>query len=110
MEAMVTSADLSNALEFQFQQPVSGNIGGTGSGGGIQDWGQQQHQQEESSSGNAGDSAAVLALLKQFQEDQKQVREEQQRVYEELRVAHEEQRQTANELRKELALLKERMG
>ncbi|KAG0069783.1 hypothetical protein BGZ90_000084, partial [Linnemannia elongata] len=62
-------------------------------------------QQEESSSGNTGDSAAVLVLLKQFQEDQKQVREEQQRVYEKLRVAHEEQRQTANELRKELALL-----
>ncbi|KAG0282581.1 hypothetical protein BGZ96_000325 [Linnemannia gamsii] len=110
MEEKVTSADLSHALEFQVQQPVSGNIGGTGSGGGIQDWGQQQQQQqEESSNGNAGDSAAVLALLKQFQEDQKQAREEQRRVYEEMRVAHEEQRQTANELRKELALLKERM-
>lgn len=109
MEEKITSADLSNSLEFQVQQPVSGNIGGTGSGGGIQDWGQQQQQQEESSSENAGDSA-VLTLLKQFQEDQKQAREEQQRVYEQLRVAHEEQRQTANELRKELALLKERMG
>ncbi|OAQ30961.1 hypothetical protein K457DRAFT_17802 [Linnemannia elongata AG-77] len=49
-------------------------------------------QQEESSSGNTGDSAAVLVLLKKFQEGQKQVREEQQRVYEKLRVAHEERR------------------
>lgn len=115
LDDKVTSADLTNAAEFKVQQPIGGNIGGTGSGGGIQDWqqqqSQQQQQQQESESGGTGaGDAAVLALLKQFQEDQRLAREEQQKVFEELRLAHEEQRQAAADLRKELALLKERVG
>ncbi|KAK3822240.1 MAG: hypothetical protein JOS17DRAFT_754184, partial [Linnemannia elongata] len=118
MDDKVTSADLINAAEFKVQQPISGNIGGTGSGGGIQDrqqsqqqqqpsqkqqgQSQQQQQEEESFEMGTGD-AAVLALLKQFQEDQRQAREEQ-------RLAREEQRQEAADLRRELALLKARMG
>ncbi|KAF9138834.1 hypothetical protein BGX30_008713 [Mortierella sp. GBA39] len=116
MDDKVTSADLTNSADFKVQQPISGNIGGTGSGGGIQDWPQSQQQQQQSqqqqegeSSGTSAGDAAVLALLKQFQEDQRLAREEQQRVYEELRLAHEEQRQAAADLRKELALLKERV-
>ncbi|KAK5815642.1 hypothetical protein F5H01DRAFT_342630 [Linnemannia elongata] len=115
LDDKVTSADLTSAAEFKVQQPVGRNNGGTGEGGGIQDWqqqhSQQQQQKQESESGgtSAGD-AAMLALLEQFQEDQRLAREEQQRVYEELRLAHEEQRQAAADLRKELALLKERVG
>ncbi|KAH7030124.1 hypothetical protein BKA57DRAFT_228090 [Linnemannia elongata] len=99
----ITSADLTNAAGFKIQKSISGKIGGAGSLGGIHDWQLSQHhqqlsqqQQEGESSGKGTGNAAVLALLTKFQEDQRLARDEQQRALEELR--------------KELALLKERLG
>ncbi|KAF9273003.1 hypothetical protein BGZ88_004173 [Linnemannia elongata] len=118
LDGKFKSVDPTNAAEFTAQQPISGNMDGAGSGGRILDRQQQSRQEQEGESpGKGAEDGVVLALLKQFQEDQKLAmedqrlaREEQQRVYEELRIAHEEQRQAAADLRKELALLKERVG
>ncbi|KAG0274617.1 hypothetical protein BGZ95_009621 [Linnemannia exigua] len=104
-EQNASTFELATVSEIKTRVSTSSNSSGIG-----QDW---QPQLEESTASNAcagggGDNgAAVLAMLKQFQEEQNRAREEQQRVYEELRFAHEEQRQAANELKKELALLKE---
>ncbi|KAK3822229.1 MAG: hypothetical protein JOS17DRAFT_777379 [Linnemannia elongata] len=49
MEDKAISADLNIAAEFKVQQPISGNIGGAGTSGGIQDWQQSQLQQQQQS-------------------------------------------------------------
>ncbi|KAF9910951.1 hypothetical protein EC991_005125 [Linnemannia zychae] len=102
-EQNASAFELASVGEIKTQVSTASTSSGIG-----QDWKPPQEEGVTSGTCSGGDNgAAMLAMLKQFQQDQRQARLEQQRVYEELRLAHEEQRQTANELRKELALLKE---
>ncbi|KAG0059353.1 hypothetical protein BGZ89_000472 [Linnemannia elongata] len=116
-KSAIVDAPTPAIAETKTQVPVSGGDGGGGGSSGGENV-QQHHEITRADSGaeEGKDEGALMAMLKQFQEEQKltraeqqQTREEQQRAFEELRLAHEEQRQTAAELRKEVALLKEQL-
>ncbi|KAF9317534.1 hypothetical protein BGZ91_005358 [Linnemannia elongata] len=116
-KSAIVDAPTPAIAETKTQVPVSGGDGG-GCGSSGSENVQQHHEITRADSGaeEGKDEGALMAMLKQFQEEQKltraeqhQTREEQQRAFEELRLAHEEQRQTAAELRKEVALLKEQL-
>ncbi|OAQ30960.1 hypothetical protein K457DRAFT_124668 [Linnemannia elongata AG-77] len=116
-KSAIVDAPTPAIAETKMQVPVSGGDGGGGGSSGGENV--QQHPEitrADSGAEEGKDEGALMAMLKQFQEEQKltraeqqQTREEQQRAFEELRLAHEEQRQTAAELRKEVALLKEQL-
>ncbi|KAF9086044.1 hypothetical protein BGX29_001644 [Mortierella sp. GBA35] len=100
------AVDSTIAADTPTQAATFGSDGGSG----------RQDRQQESVNANAGNEA-LMALLKQFHEEQQQARDEQRRAYEEqkqaheeLRSAHEEQRRTAAELQRELTLLKQQFG
>ncbi|KAH7058252.1 hypothetical protein BKA57DRAFT_433313 [Linnemannia elongata] len=116
-KSAIVDAPTPAIAETKTQVPISGGDGGGGGSSGGENV-QQHHEITRADSGaeEGKDEGALMAMLKQFQEEQKltraeqqQTREEQQRAFEELRLAHEEQRQTAAELRKEVALLKEQL-
>lgn len=116
-KSAIVDAPTPAIAETKTQVPVSGGDGGGGGSSGSENV-QQHHEITRADSGaeEGKDEGGLMAMLKQFQEEQKltraeqqQTREEQQRAFEELRLAHEEQRQTAAELRKEVALLKEQL-
>ncbi|KAG0379296.1 hypothetical protein BGX24_000984, partial [Mortierella sp. AD032] len=95
----------------KLQAVVSKTFGGDG-----QDWQQSQQQELEEVDANTEENGAMMEMLKQFQGEQKRMREEQiearseqQEIYKALLKAHEDQKLAADELRKELALLKEKL-
>ncbi|KAF9919544.1 hypothetical protein FBU30_010877 [Linnemannia zychae] len=103
IEETATTAEMSIVAESKPQMFLSGS----GDEGGYS-W---QDSTENNSDGttNSDSNAALLKLMKQLHDEQQQSRLEQQRMFEKFRRTHEDQQQTADELRKEIALLKEKL-